>query len=207
MTDCARLPFHPRISFKVGGKGHTHHGASTPLTTVLRMSPGQANLAGVRVSLPLSLSALLDVVNSACTLAEYRANDCAKARAGSAVAVTPLLKHTLRGGVYFVKDPNKPAGSLPNLIVSLRGQVDVDLTGKIKIPGGTLLATNFDTIPDVPVTKFTLHLVSGKHGPIGVAENLCKIKGSRARVDVMLRAQNGKVIHTGERLHVAGCRR
>lgn len=207
VANCARLPFHPQIAFKVGGKGHTGHGASTPFTTVVRMSRGQANLSGVRVVLPLSLNALLDVVTNACTLDEFHAGHCAKARAGSAVAVTPVLKHALRGGVFFVKDPDKPAGSLPNLMVALRGQVDIDLTGKVKIPDGKRLATNFDTVPDAPITKFTLHLVSGKHGPLGVAENLCDIRGSKAQVGVTLRAQNGKVIHASKRLHVAGCKK
>jgi hypothetical protein len=206
VADCAALPFHPRISFTVGGKGHTHRGLSTPFTTVLRMSRGQANLAAVGVSLPLSLTALLDVVNDACTLAAFKANRCAQARAGTAVAVTPLLKHALRGGVYFVKDPHKPAGSLPNLKVALRGQVDVDLTGKVRIPGGNRLATSFDTVPDVPVTKFTLHLDAGRHSPLAVAENLCHVTGRKAKVGVTFRAQSGKVIRAGRRLRVAGCR-
>ena len=203
--ECDRLPFHPKMTLKVGGKGHTSHGSSTPFTTTLEMTPGQANLKAVGVTLPLTLNALLNVVNNACTQDAFDAGHCEEARAGSAVAVTPLLKHALRGGVYFVKDPTKPTGSLPNLVVALRGQVDFDLVGQIKIPGGTRLATHFNTIPDVPVKKFTLKLVSGPKGPLGVAEDLCTPKAQRQTAAVSFRAQNGDLIQTRKRLDVAGC--
>ena len=120
---CSKLPLTPKFKLAVGSKGHTHHGDSVPFSTTLTETPGQTNLKSVFVSLPLTLSSQLDVVNRACTQAQFEAHHCEQARAGSAVAVTPLLAHPLRGGAYFVKDPSKPAGSLPNLVVGLRGQV------------------------------------------------------------------------------------
>jgi hypothetical protein len=202
--ECDALGFAPKLTLSVGGKGHTAHGASTPLRTTLTQGPGEANLKAVAVSLPLALNARLDVVNQACTQAQFDAGHCEQARAGSAVAVTPLLKHALRGGAYFVKDPTKPPGALPNLIVALRGQVDFDLVGHIKIPGGTRLATRFNA-PDVPVKRFTLNLVAGKHGPLGVARNLCSARARHASAQVAIRGQNGDLIRHRERLRIAGC--
>jgi hypothetical protein len=204
VASCASLKLAPKLSLKVGGKGHTGHGASTPLTTTLTQTPGQSNLKTVAVTLPLSLNARLEVVNNACTQAQFDAGHCEDARAGSAVAVTPLLKHALRGGAYFVKDPTKPAGSLPNLMVALRGQVDFDLVGHIRIPGGTRLATRF-TAPDVPIKKFTLSLVAGSHGPLGIATNLCSPKARKAMASVAIRGQNGDLIRRQQRLQIAGC--
>ena len=204
VANCSDLELRPKLSLRVGGKGHTAHGASTPLETTLTQTPGQSNLKTVSVTLPLSLNARLDVVNNACTQAQFDAGHCEQARAGSAVAVTPLLEHALRGGAYFVKDPAKPAGSLPNLVVALRGQVDFDLVGHIKIPGGTLLSTRFSA-PDVPIKKFTLSLVSGSHGPLGVATNLCSAKARRATASVAIRGQNGDLIRRQQRLQIAGC--
>ena len=202
--ECGALGFDPKLTLEVGGKGHTAHGASTPLKTTLTQSPGESNLKAVAVSLPLSLNARLDVVNNACTQAAFDAGHCEQARAGSAVAVTPLLKHALRGGAYFVKDPAKPAGSLPNLVVALRGQVDFDLIGHIKIPGGTRLATRFNA-PDVPIKQFTLRLVSGGHGPLGVSTNLCSAKARRATANVAIRGQDGDLIRRQQRLQIGGC--
>jgi len=204
--ECAALGFDPKLTLAVGGKGHTAHGASTPVRTTLTQSRGESNLKSVSVSLPLSLNARLDVVNQACTQAQFDAGHCEQARAGSAVAVLPLLKHALRGGAYFVKDPTKPAGSLPNLIVALRGQVDFDLVGHIQIPGGSRLATRF-TAPDVPVKRFTLSLIAGSHGPLGVATDLCSAEGRKATASVAIRGQNGDLLRRQQQLQVTGCAR
>lgn len=203
--NCAALSLAPKLTLTVGGKGHTRKHASTPLTATLTQTRGQTNLKGVSVSLPSTLNAHLEVVNNACTQAQFDAGHCEQARAGTAVAVTPLLKHALRGGAYFVKDPSKPAGSLPNLVIALRGQVSFNLVSKIKIPGGTLLATRFDTVPDVPITRFTLRLVSGSHGPLGAAANLCSAAARRATASVGFTGQNGDVLHTDQHLRVRGC--
>jgi len=199
---CKSLKFAPRLSLFVGSKRHTSTGISTPFKAVLTQTPGQSNLRSVRVVLPQTLAALLNVVNHACTLSEYEAGRCEDSRAGSAVAVTPLLKHPLRGGAYFVRHPGH---ALPDLMVRLRGEIAIDLVGRVTIPGGKQLATNFDTIPDAPVSKFTLSIVSGSHGPLGVSHNLCTKAGKRATASVQLRGQNGAVITRHQRLHIHGC--
>jgi hypothetical protein len=202
-AECQSLGFAPKMVLSVGGRGHTAHGASTPLTTTLTMPKGQANLKSVSVALPETLNARLDIVNRACTQAQFDAGHCEQARAGTAVAVTPLLSHALRGGVYFVKTAKK--GALPNLVVALRGQVDFDLVGKITIPGGTKLATRFGTIPDVPVSKFVLRLVSGRNGPVGDAANLCAKRSRQATAGVTFIGQNGKVVSVRQALRIGGC--
>jgi hypothetical protein len=199
---CRSLKFAPRLRLSVGSRNHTRRGNSTPFKAVLTQTPGQSNMRSVKVSLPQTLAALLNVVNRACTLAEYQAGRCAKAQAGSAVARTPLLKDPLKGGAFFVRHPGRP---LPDLMVALRGDIDLDLVGRVTIPGGTRLATNFDTIPDAPVSKFTLKIVAGSHGPLGVSRNLCTKAGRRATADVTMRGQNGAVITKHPRLHIRGC--
>lgn len=201
--ECDSLRFTPRISMTVGSRGHTSPSRSTPLTTTIVQPAGQANLREVKVSLPTTLDALLPVVNRACTLAQYDAGNCRGSRVGSAVAVTPLLKDPLRGGVFFVKHPGRP---LPDLMVALRGAVSLDLVGKVTIPGGTRLATDF-AAPDAPVTRFTLSLVSGGNGPVGVVTNLCTKKARNATVGILMRGQNGASITRNQRLHINGCRR
>jgi len=200
---CKNLKFSPKLSLFVGASGHTHQRQSTPFKAVLTQKPGQSNLRSVKVVLPQTLAALLNVVNRACTLSEYQNDRCRKAEAGSAVAKTPLLKDPLKGGVFFVRHPGRP---LPDLMVALRGDIDIDLVGRVTIPGGTQLATNFDTIPDAPVTKFTLKLVAGSHGPLGVsARNLCSRSSKRAPALVQMKGQNGDGFTRHPRLHIRGC--
>jgi hypothetical protein len=200
---CKDLAFSPRLSLTVGDSGGTTRGVSTPFRAVLRQKPGQSNLRSVKVVLPQTLAALLNVVQRACSMAEYQSDRCQKSEAGSAVAKTPLLKDPLKGGVFFVRHPGRP---LPDLMVALRGDIDIDLVGRVTIPGGKQLATNFDTIPDAPVSKFTLNIVAGSHGPLGVSQNLCSKRGKRATADVQMRGQNGDTITRHPRLRIRGCR-
>jgi uncharacterized repeat protein (TIGR01451 family) len=204
--ECARLRLAPRLTLTVGSRGHTRGGASTPLSTTLTQTPGQANLGVVSVVLPSTLNARLAVLNRACTLAEFDAGRCSsRARAGSAVALTPLLRDPLRGSAFFVKNPRRV---LPDLMVALRGQVSVDLVGKVGVnPRTNQLTTRFDTIPDVPITRFTLRLVAGANGPLGVVRNLCSASAKRATAAIGFRGQNGALVQVNQRLRVRGCPR
>ncbi len=199
--ECARLALKPKMRIFVGKKRRTHRNAVTPFTTALKMPAGQTNLRYVKVSLPTTLNARLDVVNRACTRDEFEAGHCSQAKAGTAYAITPLLRDPLRGGVYFVRNGH----AIPDIFVALRGQVDFDLIGRVTIPGGKHLATTFDAVPDVPITKFVLRLVGGKHGPVGAATNLCTRQGHRTPASIGYTGQNGKVVHVNQRIHIRGC--
>ncbi len=202
--ECASLGFKPKMVLAVGGKGHTHTGQSTPLSTRITMPAGDANLRFVRVTLPDAINARLTVINDACTRAEFE-NDiarCAHAQAGTAVAVTPLLRDPLRGKVYFVRNGHP----IPDLFVALRGQVAFDLIGRVTIPGGRKLATTFPTAPDVPIRSFTLRLFGdSKNGSVGAAANLCTAASRKATAALDFIAQNGRVSQLDQRLVIHGC--
>ncbi|MDO8184187.1 hypothetical protein Q5424_00340 [Conexibacter sp. JD483] len=204
-TDCAVLPYKPSMTLKVGARGKLTAGKRTPLSVTLAMTPGQANNRSVQVTLPLALNARLDVVNKrrACTLEQFRADRCPMV-VGTATAVTPLLRDPLKGNAYFVYTP---ARRLPDLVVRLKGQVDIDLVGKVTIAKDLRLQTTFDTVPDVPITKFTLNLASGgTNGPVGVVRGLCSA-ATRKGLTAGLRfdAQSGKRIVRTQKISVAGC--
>lgn len=202
LTACDRLLFAPKLELSVGRKGRTGARSSTPLTARLTQSKGQAAMRTVKVVLPDVLNARLGVVSRACTIQEFRSRHCEQARAGSAVAVTPLLGKPLRGNVYLVKNP---ARQLPDLVVALRGQVDIDLTGKVEILDNIHITTTFTAVPDVPLTSFTLKLTEGRNGPLGVAENLCTQQARAARATLTFTAQNDKRFTRRARLSIRGC--
>ncbi|MDW5593514.1 hypothetical protein VSS74_04145 [Conexibacter stalactiti] len=205
--DCATLPFKPKMALKVGAKGKLTRGKRTPLTVTLSMTRGQANNRSVQVTLPKALNARLDVVNRrvACSIEQFRADRCPMV-VGSASAVTPLLRDPLRGPAYFVYNPDR---RLPDLVVRLKGQVNVDLVGKVTITRDLKLQTTFDTVPDVPITTFRLALESGsRNGPIGVTRNLCAATTRKAlAADLAFVAQNNRKVTVGQKISVAGCGR
>ena len=203
---CAALPFKPKMYLRVGRKGRTRPGITVPFRTVVSMTPGQANLRSVRVNLPRNINARLPVINeNACPLADYEAGRCPERLAvGTATAVTPVLRDPLHGKVFFVRNPER---RIPDLVVALRGEVAIDLVGKVTIPRNLTLATTFDTVPDVPITSFALNLVAGRSGPIGTVGNLCATRVRRGmNAKLAFRAQSGRAVSRLQRMQVFGCR-
>ncbi|MDO8213035.1 hypothetical protein [Conexibacter sp. CPCC 206217] len=206
-VSCASLPFTPKMTLKVGARGKLTRGKRTPLDVTLTMPLGQANNRSVEVTLPKALNSRLDVVNrrSACTIEQFRAERCPMA-VGTGTAVTPLLRDPLRGAAYFVYTPDR---RLPDLVVRLKGQVAIDLVGKVTITRDLRLRTTFDAVPDAPITKFSLRLESGpRNGPIGVVRNLCLPATRRGlKADLAFVGQNNRQIKRSQAITVAGCGR
>lgn len=199
--DCGALRFRPRLRLFVGSRGHTRVRSSTPLTAVLTQAPGEAGIGRVTVTLPKGVSAQLPVIEDACSPEEFAGGRCEVARVGTAVAVTPLLRGPLRGGAYLVRRPGQP---LPDLVVALRGQVSVDLVGRVAIPGGTRLSATFGTVPDVPIRRFVLRFHAGPRGVVGLGRGLCG-SGAPLAARVRMESQAGPVQGGPESVVVRGC--
>ena len=89
--------------------------------------------------------------------------------------------------MYLVPCGNK----LPDLVVDLRGQVNVQLHGVIGNKKGAGLKTVFNAVPDVAVKKFTLTMEGGKKGLLINSKNLCKHPSKSV---LNIKGQNGKQV-------------
>jgi hypothetical protein len=116
---------------------------------------------------------------------QFAANKCPKGSVyGHARAFSPLLDESLEGPVYLRSSDNK----LPDMVVDLQGQVEINLVGRIdSVNGG--IRTTFEAVPDAPVSKFVLGMQGGKKGLIVNSRNLC---ASKQRASVKFVGQNGK---------------
>jgi hypothetical protein len=179
---CEKLGFKPKLSLKL--KGGTKRGGHPALRATLTTRPGDANFASAAVTLPHS--AFLDQahIRTICTRVQFAADQCPKgAIYGYAKAITPLLDDPVQGPVYLRSSDNK----LPDLVVDLGGQVDVEVVGRIdSVHGG--IRNVFDVIPDAPVSKFELSLQGGKKGLVINSRDLC---ASPNKATVKFGAQNG----------------
>lgn len=186
VADCAKLPFAPKLSLRVTGA--TKRIGNPALTATLTAKPGEANIASTAVTLPPTEFLDNAHVNSPCTRAQFSANQCPQgSMIGFAKAETPLLEKPLEGPVYLRSAPENKNG-LPDIVAALNGQIDIDLVGKIDTVHKSL-RTSFETVPDAPVSKFTLSLDGGGKGLIENSANLC---ASTQHVSVAINGQNGR---------------
>jgi hypothetical protein len=184
VANCGTLPFEPKLSLRLSGS--TKRVGNPALHSVLTAGPGEAGIARAAVALPSS--ELLDNahINSACTRAQFAARACPPGSViGNARAVTPLLEKPLEGPVYLMSGFGH---KLPDVVADLKGQIEIFLDGRVdSVNGG--LRTTFETVPDAPVSKFTLNLKGGSKGLIENSEPLCR--KSQVAIE-QFAGQNGK---------------
>jgi hypothetical protein len=185
VADCAPLPFSPKLAIRLAGK--MRRAATPALRATLTAPPGQANIATTTVTMPRTIFLDNAHINGPCTRSQFAQNACPRSSVlGSARAVTPLLAEPLQGPVYLMSGFGH---RLPDLVAALKGQVDVNLDGKIS-SYHQRLRTTFAAVPDVPVTSFSLKLAGGKKGLLEIsAEHLC---GEKPKAGVLFGGQNGK---------------
>ncbi len=168
VANCASLPFDPKLSLNLtGGLNRRGHPA---IRAVLKAQPGEANLRRTSVALPKG--ELLDNshIGTVCTRPQFAAGQCPEGSLlGTAEAVTPILDQPLTGNVYL----RSSSHALPDLVADLRGQIDIELAGRIDTVNGGSLRTTFDAVPDAPVTRFTLNLAGGKRGLLQNSTSIC----------------------------------
>lgn len=189
--NCGKLGFKPKLAMRLFGK--TSRAAHPRFRAVLTARPGDANIARASVALPHSEFLDQAHIKTICTRVQFAASQCpAGSIYGEAKAVSPLLDQPLEGPVYLRSSSHQ----LPDLVVALHGQVDVNLAGRIdSVNGG--IRTTFEAVPDAPVTKFTITMQGGKKGLLVNSRNLCEAPSSAT---VKLDAQNGKTADQRSRL-------
>jgi hypothetical protein len=199
-TECKALKYKPSFEARIlGGKGHMQRGDNPKFRAVLDARKGDANTQ--RAAFILPNATILDQahIKTVCTRVQLAASSCPKNSIyGNAQATSPLLDGKLKGPVYLTSSDNP----LPDLLVDLKGQVNVRLRGVISSEHGRL-KTVFNKTPDVAVDKFTMTMKGGNKGLLVNTRNLC----SRQTTGFLnLRAQNSrKETRNNLRLRIPAC--
>ena len=194
---CPLLGFKPRLAIRL--KGSTARRGHPELHAVLTGRPGDANISFTQVTLPRAEFLDQSRIRTVCTRAQFAADACPPSSAyGYAQATTPLLEQPLQGPVYLRSSNN----TLPDLVAKLKGQIEVDLVGRIGSSKKGGLRTTFDIVPDAPVSEFTLTMNGGSAGLLQNSVNLCRAK---QHADVLMEAHNGMTADQSPRLKVRGC--
>jgi len=196
---CDALGFKPGISLKLSGG--IKRSANPRLKAVVTYPKGAySNIARASVALPHSEFLDQSHIRTICTRVQFAAGACPKGSIyGKARATTPLLDAPLEGPVYL-RSSNNP---LPDMVMALRGQIDVDLVGRIDSRNGGI-RTTFDAVPDAPVTKFTLEMRGGKRGLLENSRNICKHTN---RAAARLTAHSGRTYNFRPVLRSSSCKK
>jgi hypothetical protein len=193
-ADCAGLAFRPKLTVTL--KGGTKRSANPALKAVVTPGKGNANIAKAQVTLPHSEFLEQGHIKTVCTRVQFNAGggngeQCPAASVyGRAVATTPLLSEPLSGPVYL----RSSSHALPDLVAALHsGEINIVLDGRIDSAHGGGIRTNFEAVPDAPVTKFTLEMFGGKKSLLANSTNICK---GTHRATAEFTGQNGKRYET-----------
>lgn len=197
--ECNKLGFKPKL--KVQLFGPTKRAKNPRLTATLTTKKGQANVARTSLTMPHSLFLDQSHIGTTCTRPQLASHTCPKASVyGTAEAKSPLLSGKLKGKVFLVSSNHK----LPDLLVDLRGQVEIYLRGVISSKHGGL-KTVFNNTPDVPMSKFVLKMKGGKKSLLVNSTNTCA-KPQRAVLNI--KGQNGKKLKNNKfKLNVNSCKK
>jgi hypothetical protein len=214
-SGCANLPFKPKLTLALTGKGQTKTGKHPGVKAVAtQKGVSEAGIERVEVRLPKSVA--LDPENAQ-ALCEFDQgtrpdleNRCPKGSiVGQAKAASPLLNRPLTGNVYFVKNVRKDPTTgnlirtLPMIIVALRGEIAVNLRGESSTTKSGKLVNTFANIPDAPISKFDLNIDGGANGILAVTRtrkakiNLC---AGRHVAEADMDGQNGRRYDTDVRM-------
>jgi len=178
VTNCKNLAFTPKFTASTSAKDNFNNlGAS--LTTKVTYPDGPqgtyANVAKVKVELPLALPSRLTTLQKACLAKVFEANpaNCPPdSFIGHAIVHTQLLPVPLEGPAIFVSHGGE---AFPSLIMVLQGYgVTIDLVGTTYISHAGITSTTFKTVPDQPFETFELTLPTGKFSALAADTNVCK---------------------------------
>lgn len=164
---CTALGFRPVLTLRL--LGSVRHAGYPSLKAVYRPRHG-ANLQAVSVTLPPSVFLAQEHIDQVCTRVQFNAGNCpAGSVYGKAKAVTPLMETPLEGPVYVRSSKT----TVPDLVADLHGRgIEIEVPGRIDSSRGGIRAT-FESLPDAPVTSFTMTLFGGKRGLLSNAGNPC----------------------------------
>jgi hypothetical protein len=178
VTNCKNLEFTPKFYASTSAKDNFNDLGASLTTKVIEPKGSlgtQANIAKVKVELPLALPSRLTTLQKACTNKQFTENPAGCPSAsfiGHAVVHTQLLPVPLEGPALFVSHGGE---AFPSLIMVLQGYgVTIDLVGTTFISKSGITSTTFKTVPDQPFETFELVLPTGKFSALATNTNICK---------------------------------
>jgi hypothetical protein len=200
---CSGLAFKPSFGITTGAKISKRNGAS--LEVKLTQPAHEANIRQIELTLPKILPSRDSTLQKACPAASFEVatppGSCAVlARVGSVTVNTPVLAGPLRGPAYLV---SHGGAAFPDLDLVLQGDgVEVVLIGHTHISKTGYTSSNFENLPDVPISSVAVKLPIGTDSLLAANGKLCP---ANLIAPTLIVAQSGARITHNTQLAVSGC--
>ncbi len=203
--ECNKLTFKPSLSAISGSKTSRANGAS--IEVKVTQGAKQANIRQVTMQLPKQLPSRGSTLRKACLAAVFETGPppgaCSSgARVGGATVTTPDLPGTLSGPAYLVSHGGE---AFPDLDLILRGDgVTIVLVGHTHVSTKGIITSNFESLPDAPITSATVNLPVGPQSLLAANGNLCR-EQSKLTAPTTIVGQNGTKITQKTKIAVRNC--
>jgi hypothetical protein len=200
VSACGSLPFAPSLT--ASASTHSKQGGAGLDVELVAAGEHQANIASVTTTLPLQLPARLNTLQKACAESVFLAGpaNCPReSLVGHAAVSTPVLADPFTGPAYLVADGG---AGFPDLDLVLAGDgVRLTLAGNTTIKRGAITAT-FPSVPDVPMSHFSLLLPEGPYSVLSANGDLCS---ETLTMPTTITAHNGSRLTQQTVISVPGC--
>jgi len=159
------------VSLTIGSRGTTGFSKYPPFIFKLTQQPNNADVHGNKLTLPIELNSN-NPVYRLCTQAQADSDTCpADSKFGWATSHSPFLSEPAQGPVYLIQ---QSSGSLPGLLLDLRGRVHVKVQTSSTLINGKQIQSLVLNAPQLPISDITVALDGGRtHGVFVNRQDLC----------------------------------
>jgi hypothetical protein len=209
-VNCGALKFQPGFAVSTAGKASKLAGASLHVNLTYPSAPQgtYANIASIKIDLPIQLPARLTTLQKACTARTFEANPAAcptPSLVGAVVVHTPILNDPLSGPVYLVSHGGE---AFPDVVMVLQGEgITLTLVGNTDVKKG-ITSNTFKTLPDAPVSSVEVTLPQGPYSVLaanGAHNSKYDLCGQTLAMPTNITAQNGAVLKQTTQITATGC--
>ena len=188
---CVALPFRPALTVALTDRAQLHRRGKPGLKIRVRSRRGDANMRAMGLSLPAGLRLSAAGLREICARREALQGNCPKgSKVGTGVGRTRMLARPLQGSIFLVQP--QEGDEEPEIWAHLAGEgVELNMHSTTVVADGRV-ENRFQSLPDMPLSDFTMQLASGKHGVFVLDRSLCADGRARElRAPATLEGQNG----------------
>lgn len=169
--NCGALKFEP--SFDAAVTGQTGNKGRPTIQVRIENAAGSGAMRQTIVTLPKGIGVDLAQIPRACPQDTFVAGGCPDvAKIGKIAGALAIADEPLTGDLYLLKPP---AGKvLPGLGLAFTGRFAGRVIGSNAVDSKTgQLITQFESVPDLPLTALQIDIAGGTGGPVIATSELC----------------------------------